>query len=180
TRYGDGPGLISKLQRARVVDGDGAGRAAAQRQEGGRVRHQGVRDDELAGPGCGWHARGRICRDGRLRQRHQVAAEIDRSDFHDVAGYARRAEGAACALPEPSAVAADPTQSSTDAIVDDLSIRHAREGREFVRSKFAVGHDVIDAPSANYQMVRDYSPVALPPQSFRAQVRGAQSRGGCG
>ncbi len=55
-----------------------------------------------------------------------------------------------------------------------------------MRLQLAVGHDVLDGPSANREIVRDNSPMASPPQSpmasppepFRTHVRSPAARSG--
>jgi hypothetical protein len=46
--------------------------------------------------------------------------------------------------------------------------------------QFAVRHDVLDLPSANREMVRDNSPMASPPEPFRAHIRGPCACSGLG
>ena len=62
-------------------------------------------------------------------------------------------------------------------VVDDPSVRDAREWREHVRRQFPGRHDVLDRPIANHKIVRDDSPMASPPQSFGTHVRGSRARG---
>ena len=47
-----------------------------------------------------------------------------------------------------------------------------------MRRQFPGRHDVLDRPIANHEIVRDDSPMASPPQSFRTHVSRPVARGG--
>jgi hypothetical protein len=51
-------------------------------------------------------------------------------------------------LPEPSRMASRSTESSADSVINDVAIGNSRERRHLVLAQFAVGHDVIDLPTA--------------------------------
>ena len=65
-------------------------------------------------------------------------------------------------------------------VINDSPVDDARERREHVRRQLPGRHDVLDGPTARDQIVRDNSPMASPPQSFRTHVRSpVRSPGEC-